>query len=67
MAKKQSKEVIANQEFLSEAWQYGGPDAFRQHYIDKGVQQERNRLIQTGKTGLFIVSTSFHSLSELYS
>lgn len=54
MARKQSKEFLANQELLTETWhEHGGPDGLRQHYIDVGVRQEHNRLVQIGKTILF--------------
>lgn len=49
MSKQQSKEVIANQKLLKETTLYGGPEGLREHYINEGVLQERNRWFQVGK------------------
>ena len=55
MSRKQSKEVVANQDLLIEASQFGGPDNLRQHYLNQGAQQERTRIISAGKTGLSLL------------
>lgn len=43
MAKWQAKKVVDNQNLLIESSQHGGPDGLRDYYIQKGVQQERDK------------------------
>lgn len=46
MAKKFSKECIANQNLLKETKIHGGADKLKDYYIQKGRMQERDKYTQ---------------------